>query len=99
MKYGLFGKFTAQPGKRDELKEILLQAAQLLQRNEDCLHYLVSTTNTPDEIWVTELWNTKEAHDASLAPEDIRSLIQGAMPLIASMSDQTELEVAGGKGL
>lgn len=99
MKYGLFGKFTAQPGKRDELQDILLQASQLLERNEDCIHYVISTSDEPNAIWVSEVWNSKEAHDASLEPEDIRALIQKAMPLIASMSDQTELHVAGGKGL
>jgi len=38
-------------------------------------------------------------HDASLEPEDIQALIQKARPLIAGMSDQTQLTVQGGKGL
>ena len=41
----------------------------------------------------------KDAHDASLEPEDVRVLIQQARPLIAGMSDQTELTVHGGEGL
>ncbi len=99
MKYGLFGTFTAQPGKRDELKDILLQAAQLLERNSDCIHYIVSLSDEPNAVWVTEIWNSEEAHDVSLDPEDVRLLIQKAMPLIASMPDQTKLQVVGGKGL
>ena len=99
MRYGLVGKFTAQPGKRDELASILLRAAELLEGNEDCIHYLISTTDEADAIWVTETWTNKAAHDASLEPPDVRALIGLAMPLIASMSDQLELDVIGGKGL
>jgi quinol monooxygenase YgiN len=99
MKYGLFGKFTAHPGKRDELLSILLKAADLLKNNNDCIHYLVGTSESPNDVWVIETWKNKEAHDKSLEPEEIRALIQQAMPLIASMSDQTELSTHGGKGI
>ncbi len=99
MKYGLVGKFKTQPGKQGELVSILMQAADLLQRNQDCIHYLVSTTEEPDAVWVTETWTNKEAHEASLAPADVRALIAQAMPLIAGMSDRTEMQLIGGKGL
>ena len=49
-------------------------------------------------MWVSELWTSVAAHDASLEPEDIPALIQEARPLITGMSDQTQL-VHGGKGL
>lgn len=97
--YGMFGKFTAQPGKRDDLIAVLLQAADALRANEGCLHYVVGTTDEPDAIWVTEAWTDKAAHDASLEPEEVRATIARAMPLIAGMSDRTELEILGGKGL
>ena len=99
MHCGLGGKFTTQPGQRDELVAILLQAAELLGDNDACIHYLINTTEEPDVIWVTETWTTKEAHDASLEPADVRELITQAMPLIASISDQLELQTIGGKGL
>lgn len=99
MTYGLMGKFTAQPGRRDELVDHLLQAATLLERNPGCVHYVVSTSDEPDAVWVTEVWTDREAHDTSLEPEDVRALIQRARPLIAGMSDRTELTVQGGKGL
>ena len=97
--FGLIGKFSAQLGQRDALVRHLLQAAELLQRNPDCLHYVVSTADDPDAVWVSELWTDRDAHAASLEPEDIRSLIQEARPLIAGISDRTELSVQGGKGL
>ena len=99
MTYGLFGKFSAQPGMRDDLVTYLLQAAKLLERNPGCIHYIVSTSDEPEAVWVYEVWTNVAAHDASLEPEDIQALIQEARPLIAGMSDQTQLAVQGGKGL
>lgn len=99
MTYGLFGKLAAQPGRRDDLIGYLLQAAKLLERNRDCVHYVVSSSDEPEAVWVSEVWTDEAAHDASLEPEDIRALIQEARPLIAGMSDQTRLNVHGGKGL
>lgn len=99
MKYGLFGSFIAIKGRRDELLDILLEASELLKQNNDCIHYVVSTSDDTNTIWVYETWNNKDAHDKSLEPENIRSLIQKAMPLIESVGAQTELSVNGGKGI
>jgi quinol monooxygenase YgiN len=99
MTYGLFGKFLAQPGRRDDLVGYLLQAATLLERNPGCIHYIVSTSDESEAVWVSEVWTDKAAHDASLEPPDMQALIQEARPLIAAMSDQTQLTVQGGKGL
>jgi quinol monooxygenase YgiN len=99
MTYGLFGKLSSQPGRRDELVQHLLEAAALLERNPDCMHYVVSTSDEPDSVWVFETWTDKDTHDASLEPEDIRAVIQRARPLIVGMSDRTELTVHGGKGI
>ena len=97
--YGLIGKFSSQHGKRDELVGYLLRAAELLERNPDCIHYIVSTTDEPGAVWVSEVWTDEAAHGASLEPPDIRALIHEARPLIAGMSDRTQLTVHGGKGL
>jgi quinol monooxygenase YgiN len=99
MTYGLLGKFSAQPGRRDDLVTHLLQAAKLLERNSGCIQYIVSTSDEPETVWVCEVWTNEAAHNASLEPEDIQTLIQKARPLIAGMSDQTRLTVLGGKGL
>jgi quinol monooxygenase YgiN len=99
MAYGLFGGFTAQPGQRDELARQLLRAARLLERNPDCLGYVVSTSEEPDVVHVFEVWTDRQAHDASLENEEVRSLIQEARPLIAGISGQRQLAIQGGKGL
>ena len=99
MTYGLFGKLSAHPEERDDLVGYLLEASKLLERNPGCIHYVVSTSDEPEAVWVFEVWTDQAAHDASLEPEDIKALIQQARPLIAGMSDQTKLTVHGGKGL
>lgn len=99
MSYGLVGAFTAQPGKRDELLALLLRAAALLEADLGCLQYLVSTSDDPDAVWVSEVWVDQAAHDGSLEPEEVRAVVQQARPLIAGMSHRTELLVHGGKGL
>ena len=98
MNYGLFGKFTAHAGKQEELAAILVEAAHLLEKtNPDCLQYVVGVTQGADDVWVSEVWTTKEAHDDSLAPEEVRSLIMRARPLIHEIAKGTEYAVVGGK--
>ncbi len=99
MKYGVFGKFVAKDGMRDELVSILLQASEELKKNDNCYHYVVGISAEPNDVWVSEVWSDKAAHDSSLEPEETRALIQKAMPLIASMESQTETEICGGKGI
>ena len=97
--YGLFGKFIAVEGERDNLASILLEASNMLKENTDCIHYVVGKSKDGNDVWVSEVWNTKEAHDNSLNPENIRSLIMTARPLIHEMPEGTEYDVLGGKGL
>lgn len=97
--YGYTVKFTALPGKRDELAAILLESAKQLEGNADCIHYLISIPDKPDDIWITETWKTKEAHDAALEPAEAKLLIQQARPFIADVSKQHSTIILGGKGL
>lgn len=97
--YGLFGAILAEPGKRDELAGHLLQAAELLEHDPGCIHYLVGTSDHPEAVWVWEVWTDQAAHDGALATDQVRALIGQAQPLIAGISDQTQLTIHGGKGL
>ncbi len=100
MKYGLHGKLQATEGKGDELAAILLKASELVEKKSSCHLYLVAKdSKDPDCIWVTEVWDTKEAHDQSLKMEEIKSLINEAMPILKEMpSGGAELIVMGGMG-
>lgn len=97
--YALFGTFVTEEGKRDALLDILLAAADALQQNQDCIHYIVGVADEPNELYVYETWTSKRAHDASLEPEDVQKLIRDAMPLIAGTKGQTSFTVSGGKGV
>lgn len=98
--YGLMGKLTAQPGRREALLQLLEKGAQYLDAPTGCLLYVISTSpEDGDAIWVTEVWTDREAHAASLSIPDVREIIGRAMPLIAGMSDRIEFEPVGGIGL
>ncbi|MDF2669658.1 MAG: antibiotic biosynthesis monooxygenase [Paenibacillus sp.] len=98
-KFGLYGKCIAQPGKRDELAQVLLEAASLMEAVEGCELYVVNITDEePDAIWVTEVWVDQAAHQGSLTLESTKMLIQRGRPLIAGM-EQIKLQTLGGKGI
>lgn len=98
--YGMHVRFTAQPGRGEELAAILLEAAAGTESDADCLIYIVSRAPSDAEtIFVTEAWTSREAHDRSLEDEDVRALIARAMPLMAGPPDAVTLAPAGGKGL
>jgi quinol monooxygenase YgiN len=95
--YGLHAHIEAVEGKADDLEALLLEAAAALGDNPDCLLYLVSRSpGLPDAVLVTELWTSKEAHDASLQDERTREQIARGRPMIASFRAD-ELRPAGGK--
>jgi quinol monooxygenase YgiN len=99
--FGLHGRLLAAPGRGDDLEAILLEAAEALNDDDDCLLYVVSRQpDEPEAVWVTEAWTSREAHQASLEEEATRALIQRAMPLIAGLPERgIELRPVGGKGV
>lgn len=95
---GLFGKLTAHAGKQQELADQLVKAAKLMEQTPSCHSYIVQTVGDVD-VWVTEVWDSQESHDASLQLEGVAELIAETRPFIASIGDSTYTEVVGGKGL
>ena len=99
-KYGLFGKFTAIDGERDNLVNILLNASKSLLELEDCENYTISTSKKDENaVYVYEIWKNEQAHDDSLSLESVQLLIKQAMPIIKDMETIANLEVKGGKGV
>jgi quinol monooxygenase YgiN len=95
--YGLIGKFSAAPGKRDELISYLLEGIQHLP---GCLSYVVARDpKDPDAVWVSEVWRDRESHRASLGLASVKAAIQKAKPIIARFDQSVELEPVGGVGL
>jgi len=96
----MLGKLTAERGKGDELAAILLEAAELLGTDENCLLYVVNRVDRqPDTVLVTEAWRGEEAHRASLEREEVRALISRAGPLLAGPPEPIRIRPLGGKGL
>ena len=95
--YGLIGRMTAAPGQRDALVGYLLEGTTGMP---GCLSYLVAVEpGDPDAIWITEVWETKDHHHASLQLPAVRATIAKAKPIIAGFGPSTEVEVKGGVGL
>ena len=101
MKYGIYTRHTAKPGQRDNLVANLLRAADQQRDNQDCIHFVVNTTDEPDVLWVNVVWSSKEAHDASLQREEVRALIGEARQFLSEevMPEQIFVTPVGGKGL
>jgi quinol monooxygenase YgiN len=98
--YGMSGKLEAQPGKRQELIEILLRAADIVGMMPGCRLYAVAQDlNDETAIWAMEIWDDKNSHDGSLKDDRVRNLISEAVPLMAGKPEGVELKVIGGYGI
>lgn len=93
-RYGLIGQMLSQPGKREELVAILAESTQAMP---GCLSYVVALDPAnPDAIWITEVWDSKESHAASLQLPAVRTAIAKARPIIAGFPQHFEtVPVAG----
>ncbi len=99
-KYGLIGSLKAKEGKAEELGKILLKASEMVSTSEGCISYVVSLdSEDPSLLWITEVWNSKADHDASLKNPEVRALIGTAMPLLDGPPQKGKvLKVLGGLG-
>ena len=95
--YGLIAKMKTIPGQRDALVSILLEGTSGMP---GCLSYIIATDPADgDAIWVTEVWETSEAHRASLSLPSIQQAIARGRPLIAAFGERFETTPVGGAGL
>jgi quinol monooxygenase YgiN len=95
--YGLIGKIKAQPGQRDALAAILLDATDAMP---GCLSYVIAIDpKDPDALWITEVWDNQASHKASLALPSVKEAISKGRPLIAGFGERFETSPLGGHGL
>ena len=95
--YGLIGRIQTVPGGRDELIAILLSAVDGLR---GCLSYVIARdAEDPNGIWITEVWETRSHHEASLGHPSVQAAIARGRPLIASFTHRFVNEPVGGHGL
>jgi quinol monooxygenase YgiN len=95
--YGMIGKMIATPGQRDALIALLLEGIGAMP---GCLSYIVATDATDaNAIWITEAWENKESHDASLKLPAVQQTIAKARPIIAGFGESFITAPVGGYGL
>lgn len=95
--YGLIGKISVQPGRRAELAAILLDGVSGMP---GCLSYVVAEDpEAEDALWITEVWDSKESHQASLQLPSVQAAIARGRPLIAGFDSHVETRPLGGHGL
>lgn len=86
----------AAPGKRDALIKILLEGQADMP---GCLSYIVARDREDeDAIWITEVWESQDSHQASLSLPSVQQAIERGKPLIAGFGERFETEPVGGLG-
>ena len=79
---------TPQPGHRAALVAILSEGTSTMPGN---IAYLIGEDSAnPDAIWIVELWDSKEAHAASLKLPAVQAAIAKGRPLIAGFGTRAE---------
>ncbi len=95
--YGLIGSITAVAGRRADLIALLTEAVSEMP---GCLSYVVAEDSKDENtIWITEVWDSKESHDASLSLPAVKKAISAGRPLIAGFGSQVITTPVGGYGL
>jgi quinol monooxygenase YgiN len=65
-----------------------------------CQLYVVSLSDVdPDVSWVSEVWDSREKHDASLQLPSAKAAIAEVMPLLTGDFTRQETTVVGGLGV
>jgi quinol monooxygenase YgiN len=89
--YGIINRFTAHPGKRDELIAAMTSDEGGL---EGCRSFVVAhDLSDPDAIWLTEVWDSKAHWQASLERPGVKESIAVAIPLVLDWGRTVETEV------
>jgi len=95
--HGLISKVSTAPGRRDELAAILVEGTRDMP---GCLSYVVAADLAePDALWITEVWDNKASHQASLSLPVVQAAIAKGRPMIAGFNSRVETAPIGGVGL
>ncbi len=95
--YGLIGKMTVVPGQRDALAAILLEGTGNMP---GCLSYVIAEDATdPDALWITEVWDSRASHQASITLPSVQAAIARGRPLITGFGQRTETVPLSGSKL
>lgn len=95
MTFANAGTLGTATGRRDELVAHLTRRSDVL-RELGCLAYEVGVDDDhPDTVFVVELWQSEEAHAASLARPEVQTSIAEARPLLSGEFGGFRFRVVG----
>ncbi|TFD37724.1 antibiotic biosynthesis monooxygenase [Cryobacterium sp. TMT1-19] len=95
MTFANAGTLGVVPGKRDELVAHLTQRSDALKQI-GCLAYEVGVSDDDlDTVFVVELWDSAEAHQASLALPEVQASIATARRLLSGAFGGFRFNVVG----
>lgn len=100
-KYGLSVIFKTTDNNAVKLSSILLKTAELVSNSKACKLFLVSLdSDFENTVWITEIWDSKEDRDNSLAVIGVKELLDQLMPLLTEPPQRVkEIEILGGYGI
>ena len=79
--HGLIVKLTVLPGRRDDMIGILKKSAAGMP---GCFSYVVAKDSLDEDVlWVTEIWDNIDSHDASLSLPAVRNAVPHAKAIVA----------------
>ena len=92
--FGTIGRIKTIAGKRDALAAILASGSGEMP---GCISYIVAEDLADaDALWITEIWESKEAHQASLSLPAVREAIGKGRPLIAAFDSGAQTRPISG---
>lgn len=84
--YGLIGSLHTTVEGRQQVIDALLGSSAGMPGN---IHYLVAAdANDETAVWITEVWESEEAHKASLQLPAVRDAIELARPHITGFGQR-----------
>jgi quinol monooxygenase YgiN len=92
--YGLIAKMTLFPGKREEVIVLLAESSANMP---GCFSYVIANDAADENIlWVTEVWESRASHAASLTLRAVQAAIPRVKPLVAKFERVAETEPVAG---
>ena len=89
------GTLESRPGHRDAVVAILTRRNAELGEIGCLLYEVGIDENEPDTVFIAELWESVEAHQASLKLGSVRAAIAEAMPMLTGKMDGYQFDVLG----
>ncbi len=87
-------------GKGDDLAEIMLQASHVIENQPGCQAYIViRSMSDPDQVLITEIWDSQQTHQASLASKEVSNIINSTRSLIAQMQHHAGRPLTANKSI